>query len=1190
MTTVRPVCYGEELTFDYGAVTDSIMEYQSAICLCGSLQCRGSFLHFAGAEQYQKIMKKTHAIAVRFGKLLKQCVVPKPDNQLLKAHGFNTAAFGAVARGPSGESMDYVPLWLKGYVTEVLAYIEYERRALPLSLLCDSRDRAKAAARSGQPPPPLTAPQSPTKGSNQQAAQIEQTKEITFEVADNEGRASMERRMLDLTQTLSLVGRVLSRHARKKFKSHYKTKTKTSTSTATTSPTSPAAIPTIHAPLRILSDKEVVKKLWTDRDSIIHRMLNTLTYAGLRSEDMAELRNCSKEFESLKPENVKLLDDPVQAAKARKDVKAAMEKVREVLIYKLCSDTKPAPFSWERHAAAADLLLFYQCTTNFVEVSGYSTFSSDPVMVFARELGVVRRDKLVKAKTSMKGKVQAGGEVVEILVERGPDAKRNDREPHQSTKTTEEKKPETKKSFEAFSSTTLGMKRKMKMVFETREFANKAKDLANVFFLHSPEDETCVPLKVLTRQQCEDMWCEHGEGNDAEDIRAKVRECLKSKAQKSKNVSTQYLKDFGLNKWRFIEGLIRDYLLGKQTNMDEGLVDGEEGVAMVTKVYEKDYVLGQLLSWYKGGIAEDEPAKFKEDQEPVMERQSNGLISADMAGCLALPDFTKLYSRQGDIGEERLKFKEEVKEYEKKLAEWKAGKAAIEESNLLNRRKYEDELKKYEDSLFLEDIRASRQGKTTIAYPPPTKGEWENLGPNYTERYDQCEPSPPVGGTLAGLAPALAPMLPPEKPKIEFWRGVLPVEPVMPRDAFTYNARNRSFLLKWVSSDFDRNERWGPDLERTFGVPNNKCMIGSPVLDFQISGDDTNLQTLIWYLGAGGSNGVYTQNEAKSERELVLNRTLETAKTKKQNFNWVQCDNPQCMKWRRLPWHVDVNTLPESFKCEDNIWEMSKATCDADEDKWDELAEQTLSAILKKEDIIVGRELDVYIEEKGKFCVGLIRKVEIEKYLTERALVEYRVTSKYMEEEWVTIDNGLTKFAPKNFYTKARKKRSRDEDIEVEQIGRKKVGEAKGMEGVSKVEEVKQVAELAGKETTPMEGIEEMAATPTGAPVAVVAVEASPVLAFTPAPTHAPTPIVTMREAAPVAVAMDETVPANAGEPEPTPSKMVEEPMAVKVTEEIEAKEVSMDHEPLEMKETVKGDAMDAEMHENVLPTNNNTN
>ena len=60
MITVRSVSYGEELTFDYGAVTDSIIEYQAAICLCGSLRCRGSFLHFAAADQYQTILKKTN--------------------------------------------------------------------------------------------------------------------------------------------------------------------------------------------------------------------------------------------------------------------------------------------------------------------------------------------------------------------------------------------------------------------------------------------------------------------------------------------------------------------------------------------------------------------------------------------------------------------------------------------------------------------------------------------------------------------------------------------------------------------------------------------------------------------------------------------------------------------------------------------------------------------------------------------------------------------------------------------------------------------------------------------------------------------------------------------------------------------------------------------------------------------------
>mmetsp|Transcript_5214 Transcript_5214/g.10393 ORF Transcript_5214/g.10393 Transcript_5214/m.10393 type:complete len:1956 (+) Transcript_5214:214-6081(+) len=1049
MTTVRPVKYGEELTFDYGAVTDSIMEYQSAICLCGSLQCRGSFLHFSGAEQYQKILKKTHSIAVRFGKLLKHSVVPNFDGGLLKAHGFNTAAFGPVARGPNGESMDNVPGWLKGFVSEVLAYIEYERRALPLSLLCDSRDRAKAAALNGQPPPLQTCPQSPRKENKQESARIENTKEIPFEVADNEGRASMERRMLDLTQTLSLVGRVLSRHVRKKYKSLF---------SARSSPSkplnAPTTIPEIQAPLRILSDKEVVQKLWTNRDSIVNRMYNSMVKAGIRPEDLALLKDCTRSFDTLKPENVKLLDDPVQAGKARKDVKLAMEKIREVLIYNLCKESKKTPFSWERHAAAADLLLFYQCTNHFIEVNGYSTFRADPVMVYARELGTkVERGMLAKAKKAInaKGNKVGEGDFINILVEQSLDVKRNGRDPleHEEKKT--KNKDDKNKPFEGFNSTSVGIKKKMKMFFETREYANKAGDLAKVFFLLSPDEETPedFSFKVLTRQECEDMWAEYGEGNDAEDVRAKIKESRKGRAtNNSSRAYYNYLRDFSINKFRFLEDLIRDYLTGNKKNIDEGLVDGEEGVAIVTKAYDKFYVLQQLLSWYKGGIDEETPAKAGKTteasggSEEKKAQTTGGLVSKDMTGCICLPDFTHLYTRVGDVNEEMVRYRERRKEYDALFAEWKAGRDLVEEKNARNLRIYEEELRVYQKQLADIENSKFREGKEIVAYPPPTQEHYDRYGENFNAVHDYTDEveSLPMGGSFAALGSGQMKftLLPPKKPKMLHYRVQAPPEPPMPRDSFKYDSRNRAFLHKWISSDFDRNEPWALNLTNIFGVPNEKCIIGSPVLDFQISGHDTNLQTLIWYLGAG--KNPHRKDENTSERDLVLNKTLENAKTKKQNFNWVQCENPQCMKWRRLPWHVDINTLPESFTCKDNIWEASKATCDAEEDMWDEAAEQTLNdanSVLTEKDIKVGLELDVYCEFKGKYAVGLVRKLDKEGF-NSRALVEFRITSKHFEEEWVTIDNELTKFAPKNFYTKVRKKRAREEGEETEENAKKK--------------------------------------------------------------------------------------------------------------------------------------------------------
>lgn len=150
MTTLRNVELGEELTFDYNAVTESLEEYRSAICLCGYNKCRGSFLHFATADCYQSVLNRNSPIAVRFANLVKGCnkkVMAEEDEKTLSTHGFGTAAFGAVsfsrysplptATSSPLDNIENVPVWLRTYVCDVLRYIEYERRALPIALLCD---------------------------------------------------------------------------------------------------------------------------------------------------------------------------------------------------------------------------------------------------------------------------------------------------------------------------------------------------------------------------------------------------------------------------------------------------------------------------------------------------------------------------------------------------------------------------------------------------------------------------------------------------------------------------------------------------------------------------------------------------------------------------------------------------------------------------------------------------------------------------------------------------------------------------------------------------------------------------------------------------------------------------------------------------------------------------------------------
>ena len=42
---------------DYYSITTSDVEWRAAVCLCGSVACRGSFLHYATQDDLQQVSK-----------------------------------------------------------------------------------------------------------------------------------------------------------------------------------------------------------------------------------------------------------------------------------------------------------------------------------------------------------------------------------------------------------------------------------------------------------------------------------------------------------------------------------------------------------------------------------------------------------------------------------------------------------------------------------------------------------------------------------------------------------------------------------------------------------------------------------------------------------------------------------------------------------------------------------------------------------------------------------------------------------------------------------------------------------------------------------------------------------------------------------------------------------------------------
>lgn len=165
-----------------------------------------------------------------------------------------------------------------------------------------------------------------------------------------------------------------------------------------------------------------------------------------------------------------------------------------------------------------------------------------------------------------------------------------------------------------------------------------------------------------------------------------------------------------------------------------------------------------------------------------------------------------------------------------------------------------------------------------------------------------------------------------------------------------YEEKVRPRLVDWFEDRNKRGNPWPKDIQSAFvrdtyssDAKGEYFPLGSPVLDFLVSGDDANIREVIFALRQGKTDkttnfGSPSAIPRKSSLERRLQSSVDEGMPEQAVANWVQCDRPECGKWRRLPWHVDVDALPDKFYCEDNIWNSNANTCDAPEDGWNEMS------------------------------------------------------------------------------------------------------------------------------------------------------------------------------------------------------------------------------------------------------------
>ena len=809
MTTLRELEIGEELTFDYNAVTESLNEYRSAVCLCGKGKCRGSFLHFSTADCYQQVLNRNSPVAARFASLVKSSmkqVMSPEDEKILQTHGFNTAAFGAISvirrEADSGtekttlsDSIEMVPIWLKTYVAEVLRYIEYERRALPIALICDhlasSKDDDEAqeddtsvvkepkrepsffffsrtqsgflsqmlveqgcpdslkglqrkhamqkvasaywanlseekkvywkhesekdyekklkAYRSGMAKP--TAVNAKPKKSKQKPSieEIMVASKMSFQDADAEGVSAMEQRIQQLTQSLSRVGRVLDRHRESCFDKENREGAAQGSAT-------------VHAPLRFLSDNEVVDWLWKDGGGLVLSLIKSVDESRCaRHQLTAELRQIRDEFLAL----VKLTDNTAS-------VEQGEENARSTGLY------RESRLGLMRLREA----ILVELKSMATDIRKVRNAAKSPIIPESQATSAAPSDEEAELSTS----VASPGECVTF----GPSLY-----PNQSEGS----------SQEAIASTTERENRDTQWTehYGERCALQAAADVI-LFYAHTSTFFLLQPYTVLQSTPIEVYARELGN--------AVPKSAIDNSVKEASVAINQRIKHSEPNK----------------------LCAPDDIIADVTVLYQGEYVLSQLLQWYNAGIG----------QEPGL---------PDLLGCSILPR--------------------------------------------------------------IPDCWSSEQFRKTT-----TKSERKTV----------------------------------------------------------YETKVRRKLVEWMQDPFRRGSSWPPEIVKAFagreimsiGKNPGELFVpfGSPIIDFLVTGDESNITNILSILDR--------DNKIKqSEKSDGLLSSVDKGRPAQAVSTWVQCENPECQKWRKIPWYVDADALPEHFYCTDNIWNTSANFCGAPEDDWD---------------------------------------------------------------------------------------------------------------------------------------------------------------------------------------------------------------------------------------------------------------
>lgn len=925
MTTIRALEIGEELTFDYNAVTESLNEYRSAVCLCGHGKCRGSFLHFATADCYQQVLNRNAPIATRFSNLAKSCmkkVMSEEDERILTSHGFGTASFGAISvdrrrlscfqhRRGGLDSIDIVPIWLRTYVADTLRYIEYERRALPVALLCNHLSKAKAqlpqkqkpntnktsangrstSSAKSKPPlgdtPSLPCKNADTAGDKSWPAGNLESKESAVP-SKQAGNAEDKKKLTSARPEPSFI--YYARMMREHFKGIVGQQLPVDAAPLTISHT---ILKAAGAAWKTLSEEE--KGQWKERSSQDWlRKGNELTKEPqdrpkAKSKKAKQIEDSSVEeakgfgtsdisFEAADAEGLSAMEQRIQQlTQTLSRVGRVLDRHRQAIC---ASESIDNP---SRHSSAYLRELVHP---------PLSVLRNEHVVawIWNNHDGVVRTlSRCIESQDAINSSLKEG---VRALLEKYDSLAKFGSVDHELRVTAESypMEPSEARSMlnDALRALRLLVLREVDLIScEWRRHKGKLRREA----AQKKKIET-----IRIEPPCMELT-QGGEGDDEQkDVYPVVASVLRGIVDR---IVERAANDLAASENPFTE----DYF-------------GNEGPTDTSSNSDQEDT--RLLEQYNQRFRLQATADLL-----LMYQQTSTFFVAN--------HYKPLESTPIDV-------------YARELGN-AVPKSAIDNSTDRETKTIAPEPgesdERNQESVGLENVAPAVADNDTQIGLPVTHGSSatkmcnpDDIIANVAVRYDgdyvlsqllqwynggigQKQGLPDLAGCV--VLPSMLGCWEDDTSKSKSARSI------------NYEVQVRPRLKEWFENQHKRGSPFPQDIQRVFKAPPSTkwSPFGSPVLDFLVTGDEGNIHAILQSLNVKNQ-----AKESSASPEDGLLSTVDEGMPAQAIANWVQCENPNCLKWRKLPWHVDVDMLPEKFFCKDNKWNPTLNSCEAPEEAW----------------------------------------------------------------------------------------------------------------------------------------------------------------------------------------------------------------------------------------------------------------